>query len=107
MATRKKGDTSPAVQAIQDKIDFLRRRIEADTARIEGLEAEKARAEHIDELKPGAHVIYTPARGGNPTPARIIAVTEEGKGAWYTVRINEDTPDETTRKARLAEISLP
>lgn len=106
MATKKKGDMSPAVQAIQDKIDFLRRRIEQDTARIEELESEKAKAAHIDELKPGAEVIYTYARGGSPLPARIIAVTEEGKGAWYTVRIYEGTPNETTRKARLGELSF-
>lgn len=88
------------VQIIDNKIIGLKQQIEK-------LEGQKAAAAFEDKLIVGATVRYKSARSEDTGDARIIALqaNAEGKDVRYTVRINEGTADETTRKLRLAEIT--
>lgn len=92
--------TLTKVQVIDNKIVALKQQIEK-------LEGQKAAAAFEDKLIVGATVAYKSSRSSDAGTARIIAMqaNEEGKDVRYTVRINEGTADETTRKLRLAEIT--
>jgi hypothetical protein len=92
--------TLTKAQTIDNKIVALR-------LQIEKLEAQRQQAAFEDKLLPGAVVSYMSARSANAGQAKIVAIStnDAGRDARYTVRINEDTADETTRQLRLAEIT--
>lgn len=88
------------VQQIDNKIVALEQQIEK-------LKSQRAAAAFEDKLVAGATVKFKSARSDEQGLAKIVAIqtNDSGKDARYTVRINEGTADEQTRKLRLAEIT--
>jgi TolA-binding protein len=107
MASNKSKPT-PAIAQIDEKIESIETRIADLQAQLQKLHIQRDKLSSLDQLKLGAVVIYRSSRAGEQKPmhGKIIFIDETEKGTWYTLRFNEGTSDEFTRKARLSDIGF-
>lgn len=70
------------------------------------VDLEIAQSGFIESLIPGAYVFGKLNDGSTFKNARLLGVTKaEGTaGAWYKLRINEDTTEEMVKSVRLSNI---